>query len=247
MTTALIAEDEPLLADELRDELARLWPELVVCAQVHSGNAALAAIEQHRPDVLFLDVQMPGLSGLEVARLQGDRAHIVFITAFDRYAVQAFEDGAVDYLLKPLDPARLALALRRVKERLGHAPVDLSRLLERLQAAARPVETLRWITVLNGREIRLITIEDVICFQADSKYVAVVTAEGESLITTPLKELLDGLDPTVFWQIHRSTIVNVNAIAAVHRSAGGKLEVRLKKISRRLAVSDRYAHQFKQM
>ena len=247
MTTALIAEDEPLLADEIREELARWWPELVVCAQVHDGHAALAAIDRHRPDVLFLDAQMPGLSGLEVARLSAGRAHIVFITAFDRYAVQAFEEGAIDYLLKPLDPARLARAVQRVKERLGRTPADLSRLMERLQAAAPPTDALRWITVLNGRDIRLITIEDVLCFEADSKYVVVVTADGESLITTPLKELLPGLDPTIFWQIHRGTIVNVNAIASVHRLAGGKLEVQLKKVARKLAVSERYAHLFRQM
>ena len=197
--------------------------------------------------MLFLDVQMPGLSGIEVARLSGERAHVVFITADDRYAVQAFEEGAIDYVLKPLEPARLARAVQRVKERLGRAPADLSWLIERLRAAAPPAEALRWITVLNGREIRLITIDDVLCFEAGHKYVAVVTAEGESLVTTPLKDLLAGLDPTVFWQIHRGTIVNVNAIAAVRRLPSGKLEVQLKNVARKLAVSDRYAHLFRQM
>lgn len=247
MTTALIAEDEPLLADEIREELARLWPALIVCAQVADGVSALGAIERERPDVLFLDVEMPGLSGIEVARLSGSRAHVVFITAFDRYAIQAFEEGAIDYVLKPLDSARLARAVQRVKERLGRAPVDLSHLIDRLKRAAPPTDALRWITVLNGQEIRLITIDDVICFEADNKYVAVVTTEGESLITTPLKELLAGLDPSVFWQIHRGTIVNVNAIESVRRLPGGKLEVQLKKIARKLAVSDRFAHLFRQM
>ena len=245
--TALIAEDEPLLAGEIRDELARAWPDLDVCAVVHDGHAALDAIEQLQPQILFLDVQMPGLSGLEVARLSGGKAHVVFITAFDRFAVQAFEEGAVDYLVKPLQPARLVRAVQRLKERLGTAPADLRHLLEQLAKPPATEERMRWITVLRGREIRLITIEDVLCFEADSKYVAVVTVEGESLISTPLKELMRGLDPQVFWQIHRSTVVNVNAIDSVHRLANGRLEVRLKGVGRRLLVSDPYMHLFRQM
>lgn len=245
--SAVIAEDEPLLAGELRDELARAWPELEIGAVVHDGHAAVEAIEQLHPQVLFLDIQMPGLSGLEVARLCGTRAHVVFITAFDRYAVQAFEEGAVDYLLKPLQPARLARAVQRVKQRLGSAPADLGHLLERLAQAPAATERMRWITVLNGRDIHLIAIDEVICFEADSKYVAVVTTDGESLITTPLKELLPGLDPDVFWQIHRSAVVNVNAIDTVHRLPNGRLEVRLRGVERRLLVSDRYVHLFRQM
>jgi DNA-binding LytR/AlgR family response regulator len=245
--TALIAEDEPLLAGELRDELAHAWPELEVCAVVHDGHEAVAVVERLHPHVLFLDVQMPGLSGLEVARLCGKRAHVVFITAFDRYAVQAFEEGAVDYLVKPLQPARLVQAVQRLKDRLGSAPADLGRLLDRLADAPAETERMRWITVLHGRDIRLIAIDDVICFEADSKYIAVITAEGESLITTPLKDLLPGLDPHVFWQIHRGTVVNVNAVETVRRLENGRLEVRLKGLDRRLYVSDRYAHLFRQM
>jgi len=245
--SALIVEDEPLLAGEIRDELERAWPELDICAVVHDGHAALAAIERLQPQVLFLDVQMPGLSGLEVARLSSSKAHVVFVTAFDRYVVQAFEEGAVDYLVKPLQPARLVRAVQRLKERLGSAPADLRHLLDRLAKPAESEERTRWITVLRGRDIRLITIEDVLCFEADSKYVAVVTAEGESLITTPLKELLRGLDPQVFWQIHRSTVVNVNAIDSVHRLPNGRLEVNLKGVDRRLLVSDPYLHLFRQM
>jgi DNA-binding LytR/AlgR family response regulator len=201
--------------------------------------AASAASLPRHPDA--------GSERARVARLCGKNAHVVFITAFDRYAVQAFEDGAVDYLVKPLQPARLVRAVQRLKERLGAAPADLRHLLDRLAHAPAPAERTRWITVLRGREIHLITIEDVICFEADSKYVAVVTAEGESLITTPLKELLPGLDPEVFWQIHRSAVVNVNAIDAVHRLPNGRLEVRLKGVERRLLVSDRYVHLFRQM
>ncbi|MEJ8816031.1 LytTR family DNA-binding domain-containing protein [Variovorax ureilyticus] len=246
MTTALIAEDEPVLAAEIREELERLWPGLVICATVHDGNEALREIEKHRPEVLFLDVKMPGLNGIEVARAMGSRAHVVFITAFDQYAVQAFEEGAIDYLLKPLDPARLALALRRVRERLATPPADMSGLLEQLQRRAAN-DRLRWITVLRGADIHLITVEDVCYFRADNKYIAVVTAESESLITTPLKELAERLDPGMFWQIHRGVIVNINAIKSVRRALAGHLELRLKQRSETLRVSAAYAHLFKHM
>lgn len=246
MTIALIAEDEPVLAAEIREELARLWPELTICASVHDGHEALRAIDHHQPQLLFLDVQMPGLSGLEVARLTGTRAHVVFITAFDQYAVQAFEEGAVDYLLKPLDPARLARALRRVKERLSRPPADLSGLLEQLQRGLAG-DRLRWITVLRGQEIQLITVDDICYFRADNKYIAVVTAEGESLITTPLKDLVERLDPAVFWQIHRGVIVNINAVKSVRRALAGHLELRLKQRPETLRVSAANAHLFKHM
>ncbi|SEB08548.1 LytTR family DNA-binding domain-containing protein [Variovorax sp. YR216] len=246
MTTALIAEDEPVLAAEIREELQHLWPGLVICATVHDGNEALREIERHRPQVLFLDVKMPGLTGIEVARAMGTRAHVVFITAFDQYAVQAFEEGAVDYLLKPLDPARLARALRRVQERLAMPPADMSGLLDQLQRRATS-DRLRWITVLRGADIHLITVEDVCYFRADNKYIAVVTADSESLITTPLKELAERLDPGMFWQIHRGVIVNINAIKSVRRALGGHLELRLKQRPETLRVSAAYAHLFKHM
>ena len=246
MTTAVIAEDEKLLAGEIREELGKLWPALDVRAIVHDGHQALRAIEEHRPDVLFLDIQMPGPTGIEIARFAAGRAHVVFITAYNQYAVQAFEEGAVDYLLKPIDPARLARALRRVKDRLAAPPADLSRLLEQLQLAPSK-EALRWITVLKGREVTLITVEDVCYFRADTKYVAVVTADGEALITTSLQDLLTKLDQSVFWQIHRSTIVNVNAVRSVQRNLAGHLELRLKERSETLRVSNAYAHLFKHM
>jgi DNA-binding LytR/AlgR family response regulator len=246
MTTALIAEDEPLLAAEIREELARLWPELAVCAVVHDGHGALREIEHHQPHVLFLDVKMPGLTGIEVARVMGTRAHVVFITAFDDYAVQAFEEGAVDYLLKPLDSARLARALQRVKERLSRPPADLSGLLEQLQRGPA-ADRLRWITVLHGRDVQLITVEDVCYFRADNKYIAVVTAEGESLITTSLKELIERLDPAMFWQVHRGVVVNVNAVKSVRRALAGHLELRLKQRTETVRVSSAYAHLFKHM
>ncbi len=246
MTTALIAEDEPVLAAEIRHELGQLWPELEVGATVHDGHLALREIERLAPEVVFLDVKMPGLTGIEVARAMGARAHVVFITAFDQYAVQAFEEGAVDYLLKPLDPARLAQALRRVKERLTRPPANLSGLLEQLQRGAAS-ERLRWITVSRGAEIHLITVEDICYFRADNKYIAVVTPESESLITTPLKELIERLDPNMFWQIHRGVIVNINAIKSVRRALAGHLDLRLKQRPETLCVSAANAHLFKHM
>jgi len=245
MTTALIVEDEPLLAAELREELGRLWPELVLLEPVHDGVAALREIDARRPDVLFLDIQMPGLTGLEVARVAGGRSHVVFITAFDQYAVQAFEQGAVDYLLKPIETARLAQALGRVRARLVQPPADLSALIEQLQRPSG--EKLQWITVLQGRDIQFIAVDDVCYFRADNKYIAVVTAAGESLITTPLKELVARLDPAVFWQVHRGVVVNMHAVHSVRRSITGQLDLKLKSRTETLRVSAGYAHLFKHM
>lgn len=244
--TAIIAEDEPLLAAEIRAELSRVWPQLDVVAVVNDGHAALAAAETHQPTVVFLDVQMPGLDGLEVARLLGGAAHVVFITAHDHYAVQAFDEGAIDYLLKPLEPARLVRAVQRLKARLTEKPADLSQLAARV-VAPEPREQLRWITVQIGRELRLITVEEICYFRADNKYVEVVTQDGEALISTPLKDLLQKLDPDLFWQIHRGTVVNVNAIRSVHRGLAGKLSLQLKTRAERLEVSATYAHLFKQL
>lgn len=246
---ALIAEDEPLLAAEIREELGRAWPGLQIAAVVHDGHAALAAAEAQQPEVVFLDVQMPGLDGLEVARLLAGRAHVVFITAFDHYAVQAFDEGAVDYVLKPLDPARLARAIQRVKQRLGQQPANLAGLVERIrtQTPASADGPLRWITVQIGRELRLITVDEICYFRADHKYVSIVTAEGEALVSTPLKDLLARLDPEVFWQVHRGTVVNVNAVRSVLRGVSGKLQLQLKARPEKLEVSASYAHRFKQL
>ncbi|HEY2188247.1 MAG TPA: LytTR family DNA-binding domain-containing protein [Caldimonas sp.] len=246
MTTALIVEDEPLLATELREELLRLWPDLTLLESAHDGISALREIEAQHPDVLFLDIQMPGLTGIEVARIAGARSHVVFITAFDQYAVQAFEQGAVDYLLKPIETARLAQALGRVRARLAQPPADLSKLLERLQRG-NGSEQLQWITVLQGRDIQFIAVDDVCYFRADNKYIAVVTAGGESLITTPLKELVARLDPAVFWQVHRGVVVNMHAVQSVRRSITGHLDLKLKSRPEVLRVSAGYSHLFRQM
>jgi DNA-binding LytR/AlgR family response regulator len=262
MPRILIAEDEQLLRAELRDELSRLWPQAELVAEVGDGHAALQAIEQHAPEVLFLDVQMPGLSGIDVARLAAPRAHVVFITAYDQYAVRAFDEGALDYLVKPVEPARLMRAVQRVKERLGQAPADLRGLLAAWPAgavvpagpatsapapSASATAPLKWITVQRGRELHLITVDDVCYFQADSKYVAVVTAEASSLISMTLKELAARLDPECFWQVHRSTIVNVQSVKAVSRALTGKLTISLKSRPETLQVSPAYAHRFRQL
>jgi DNA-binding LytR/AlgR family response regulator len=247
--TAIIAEDEPLLAAAIKDELARAWPGLVVVAVVHDGHAAIEAIERHAPQVAFLDVQMPGLSGLEVARLISATTHIVFVTAHDHYAVQAFDAGAIDYLLKPLDPVRLARALQRVRQRFREPPADLSPLLTHATSAqaASSLERLRWLTVPIGRELRLIAVDDVCYFKADNKYVEVVTDHESALMNTPLRDILPRLDPDVFWQVHRGTVVNVQRIRSVVRGLSGKLHLQLKSRPEKLEVSATYAHRFRQL
>jgi DNA-binding LytR/AlgR family response regulator len=244
---AVIAEDEALLRAELRESLGKLWPELVICAEAEDGVEALRAIDVHAPDILFLDIQMPGMSGLEVARHVGSKCHIVFVTAYDKYAVAAFEQGAVDYVMKPFSPARLATTIARLKEKAGTTPANLEGLLQTLLENSAPKEYLRWITASQGQDLRLITVDEICYFQADSKYTLVVTANQESLIRRPIKELVDELDPALFWQIHRGTVVNVNAIAGVQRDIGGHLRVKLKERKETLPVSDPYLHLFKSM
>ena len=246
--TAIIAEDEPVLRAELKETLAKLWPELVVCAEAEDGIEAVHALEAHAPEILFLDIQMPGMSGLEVARKASGKCHVAFVTAYDKYAVAAFEEGAVDYVMKPFSPARLATTVSRLKAKIESAPANLDNILQALAALADAnKEYIRWITASQGNDLRLITVEEICYFQADNKYTLVVTSEQESLIRRPIKELIDELDPNIFWQIHRGTLVNVNAIAGVSRDMGGHLRVKLKQRKETLQVSDPYAHKFRQM
>jgi DNA-binding LytR/AlgR family response regulator len=245
---AIIAEDEEVLREQLREQLSTLWPELRIVAEAEDGIAALHALDAETPDILFLDIQMPGLSGLEVAHQASGRCHVVFVTAYDKYAIAAFDEGAVDYVLKPFSPARLATTMARLKQRMEGPPAKLERLLERLTAALNAERGhLRWITAWLGNDVRLITIEEVAYFRADNKYTQVVTSDAETLIRKSIKELAEELDPDLFWQIHRSTLVNVSAIAGVHRDFKGRLRVRLKNRKETLAVSDPYTHQFKHM
>lgn len=248
MTTALIAEDEPLLAAELADALARLWPELEIVGRARDGIDAVRLVDEHRPDIVFLDIQMPGMTGLDVAKQIGTRAHVVFVTAFDQHAITAFEQGAVDYVLKPVAMPRLAMAVSRLKERLGRTPADLSGLLRELAAQRGDGRNyLRWVNASVGQTIKLITVEEICYFKADSKYTLVVTPAGESLIKKPIKELSDELDPAQFWQIHRSTLVNVSFVAGVSRDLRGHLHLKLKQRNESLPVSESYTHLFRQM
>jgi DNA-binding LytR/AlgR family response regulator len=245
---AVIAEDEPVLCAELKLTLGRLWPELEICAEAPDGIATLHAIDQHQPDILFLDIQMPGMTGLDVARQAQGRCHIAFVTAFDEFAVTAFEQGAVDYVMKPISAARLAKTVERLKTKVGTTPASLDGLVKLLTARLNNGgEHLRWITATHGQDLDLITVDEVLYFRADHKYTLVVTASGETPIRLSVKELVDRLDPATFWQIHRGTVVNVNAIAGVSRDFRGHLAVRLKQRKETLPVSESYVHLFKGM
>jgi DNA-binding LytR/AlgR family response regulator len=245
---AVLAEDEPVLRVELRKTLATLWPELVICAEAEDGIGALRALNEHAPDILFLDIQMPGMSGLEVARQASGKCHVAFVTAYDKYAVAAFEQGAVDYVMKPFSPSRLATTVARLKEKMADVPANLDGLLKALaQITNGAQQHLRWITASQGDELRLITVDEICYFQSDAKYTLVVSPERESLIRRPIKELIAELDPQTFWQIHRGTVVNVNAIAGVQRDIGGHLRIKLKQRKETLPVSEPYTHLFKSM
>jgi DNA-binding LytR/AlgR family response regulator len=252
----VIAEDEALLRNELLALLRADWPQLEVVAACEDGGEALEAIAAHKPDVAFLDIRMPGLTGLEVAAAAAEASpstQVVFVTAYNQYAIDAFERGAVDYLLKPITPDRLAATVRRVQSRHASGNTDpgaLAAIIEQLRLKL-PDEgkgpPLAWITASVGKETRLILVDDVAYFKADDKYTVVVTGEGEALIRKPIRELLDVLDPAVFKQIHRSTIVNMKAIAAVTRDDTGRGTIRMKARPETLAVSLTYMPLFRNM
>jgi DNA-binding LytR/AlgR family response regulator len=252
---ALIAEDEELLRSALVDQLRRLWPELRIVAECEDGASALEQLAEKQPDIAFLDIRMPGISGIQVARALGElspRTQVVFVTAYDQYAIDAFEQGAMDYLLKPVSEERLLATRERLLARLPSARNDdavLERLLQRLgtgqpRADAPP---LAWITASNGRDTVLIMLEDVVYFRADNKYTTVVTAAGESLLRTPLRELLEALDARQFRQVHRSTIVNMKAVAAVSRDDTGRGVLRLRDRPETLTVSQPFMSLFRGM
>ncbi|MBS3996534.1 MAG: response regulator transcription factor [Hydrogenophaga sp.] len=262
--TALIAEDEPLLAAALQAELARAWPELRIVAVVGDGTSAVARTLAHRPAVLFLDIRMPGLNGLEAAAQLVDQwppggepfPALVFVTAYDQYAVQAFESQAVDYLLKPIQAARLARTVQRVQALLSNRqtssdamdPGTLAQLRALLAPAAAPAApALNVIQASVGASIRLVPVKEVLAFEAADKYVRVLTADTELLIRTPLKELLPQLDRSVFWQVHRGAVVRAEAIHSVQRDEAGRLSLRLRGHAQAFAVSRLYAARFKPM
>jgi DNA-binding LytR/AlgR family response regulator len=247
--TAIVAEDEATLRHQLVEQLGQLWPELVVVGEAADGVQALRLLDERQPDVLFLDIQMPGATGLEVARQASGRCHVVFVTAYDQHAVAAFDQGAVDYVLKPVSAARLFTAVTRLKQRLGTPPARVDAALTHLTASATSSgkQPLRWINASVGQSLKLITVDEISYFQADNKYTRVVTTEGEALIRKPLKELVEELDSGQFWQIHRSTLVNATAIAGVTRDFRGRMMLKLKTRPETLLVSDTYTHLFRQM
>jgi DNA-binding LytR/AlgR family response regulator len=250
---AIIADDEEQLRIHLKSKLASLWPELTICGEAENGLEALEMIESCRPAMAFLDIKMPGLTGIEVAHKISADCRVVFITAFDQYAIEAFENEAVDYILKPVTDKRLNKTVQRLKKQLSdisNPPTDLSATMDRLLAALNAKQLpgyLKWIKVRHGEEVRMIAIDDVCYFRAEDKYTVVRTREGESLIKKSIRQLTGELDPEQFWRIHRGTIVNVSCIAGVHRSFGGRLFTKLKELSEILPVSKTYAHLFKHM
>ena len=254
---ALIADDEPHLAAYLRERLAAIWPDLHIVGVAGDGPEALRLIDAHDPDVLFLDIRRPGLTGLEVARRVAAGVHVVFVTAYDQYAVSAFEREAIDYVLKPVTDERLRETVRRLRERIRSAapPEGLAAALETLgrmlPALAGSVpgaaERLAWVRAAIGNQVRLIAVDEVCYFKANDKYTSVFTRDGEALIRTSLKELSEQLDPARFWQIHRGTIVNLAHVASSTRDLSGRIQVRLKSRPEMLAVSRAFAHRFRQM
>ncbi len=274
MTTALIADDERLLREQLRARLAEVWPELEIVAEAKNGAEAVAMTEAHHPDIVFLDIRMPGMTGIEAARAiaqlptaddddapaEGEKAwrgcEIVFITAYDQYAIEAFEQGVVDYVLKPAERARLQLTVDRIRKRLADRAADespdatgMQQLLQRLATKMNPgaAPKLKWIQATVGAAIQMIPIEDVLFFISDEKYTRVQTATIEALIRKPIKELVDELDADAFWQIHRSTLVNTRMIAGVTRDLRGRQLVAVRGHPEKLEVSRSYAGLFKGM
>ena len=253
MPTAIIADDERLMREQLRARLSEVWPDLQVLSEAKNGEEAVAAVRAHHPDLAFLDIRMPGMTGIEAARQIGDACHVVFITAYNEYAVDAFEHGAIDYVLKPAEAERLAITVARLKQRLGSKPSDLGALLTQLSArletagGAAQRNHLQWIQASVGQQLRLIPSAEILFFTSDEKYTRVQTETFEALIRKPIKELIDELDPEQFWQIHRGTIVNAKAIAGVTRDFRGRQLVLIKGHNEKLEVSRNYTHLFKQM
>jgi DNA-binding LytR/AlgR family response regulator len=274
--TAILADDEELVRDLLKARLAQVWPELEIVAQASDGQEAIEMVAQYAPTFAFLDIRMPEKTGLQVAQIISERCHVVFLTAYDEYAVEAFERGAIDYMLKPVTIDRLQTTVERLKKRVAKQPVDLSQLFAQIEAqrgmpvpaaavsaapsggqstkqseqasdAKAAPEKLRWIQASVGRELRVISVDDVVYFEADEKYVVVHTRDAEAVIRTPLKELVDGLDEELFWPVHRATIVNVRMIEAVEKDVLGRLSIRLRGMQRKLPVSRTHASRFKGM
>ena len=254
MTRAVIADDEPLMRDQLRARLKELWPELEIVSEATNGEEAIEQVEEHRPEVVFLDIRMPVKTGVQaardIARLDGRLPEIVFVTAYDQYAIDAFQQGVIDYVLKPAERERLAVTVDRLKKRLAGPAGSSDTLQEALAKLAErldPQAKLKWIQASVGNQIQMIAVDDVLFFVSDEKYTRVQTAQQEALIRKPIKELISELDPNQFWQIHRSTLINARAIAGVSRDERGRQLVSIKGRPEKLEVSRSYAHLFKGM
>ena len=246
--TALIAEDEPVLRAELSDLLAKVWPELDIVAIAEDGLQAMHMLEAQKPDILFLDIHMPGLTGLEVARAASGRAHIIFVTAYDEHALAAFDEGAIDYVMKPVNAARLVAACQRIKKRLGTAPKAVDVALAPLSGRGAPAKGfLRWINVSRGAQKLLVTVEEVCFFREEALQTNVVTPKVQGVMGKSLRDVRDELDPEVFWPVDSATIVNVNAISSIASDLGGDVTLTLKAHQETLVASAPYADRFRQM
>jgi DNA-binding LytR/AlgR family response regulator len=253
MPTAILADDERLMRDQLRMRLGQVWPELDIIGEAKNGDEAIELVDQLKPDFTFLDIRMPGKTGMEAASVIGNKSHIVFVTAYDAYAVEAFERGAVDYVLKPPEQERLQITVERLKTRLNKSSADvnasvtamLSQLAEKI-TAPKPAY-LQWIQASIGQDLRMIPVEEILFFRSDEKYTCVQTERYEALIRKPVRDLAEELDPALFWQIHRATLVNVNAIEGVTRDIRGRHLVMIKGKPDKLEVSRSFLHLFKQM
>ena len=245
--TAVVADDEPLLRAQLIAALAEAWPGLEIVAEAANGAQAVHAAREHRPAVVFLDIEMPVMNGLEAARLVGSEAHVVFVTAYDRYAVEAFERGAIDYVLKPAAASRLVETVKRIQARLAAPAPAIDALVAELarRMPSTAPQRLKLLQAAIGSTVRMIDVDDVLYFQSDTKYTKVVTREGESLVKKTLKELMGELDPERFWQVHRGTVVNVLEVAAVTTDELGHRHIQLKGHAERLEVSRSFAHLFR--
>ena len=250
--TAVVVDDERLMREQIVGRLKEAWPELDIVGEAGNGREAIAMVHSLEPDIVFLDINMPEMDGIKTAQALAGQAHLVFVTAHDQYAIRAFEQGAIDYILKPVEPARVAITCKRLRERLEEKPDSVDQLLDQLSQrlgsdGLKPREYMRWVQASVGSNIRMIPTSEILFFRAEDKYTRVQTEGYEALIRTPIKDLIEALDPKEFWQIHRSTLVRVDAITQVSRNFRGKQVVHLKGSDEKLEVSRSFNHLFKQM
>jgi DNA-binding LytR/AlgR family response regulator len=250
--TAVVVDDERLMREQIVGRLKEAWPELEIVGEAGNGREAIAMVHSLEPDIVFLDINMPEMDGIKTAQALAGQAHLVFVTAYDQYAIRAFEQGAIDYILKPVEQGRVAITCKRLRERLEERPDPVDQLLDQLSQrlgndGLKPREYMRWVQASVGANIRMIPTSEILFFRAEDKYTRVQTEGFEALIRTPIKELIEALDPKEFWQIHRSTLVRVDAITQVSRNFRGKQVVHLKGSDEKLEVSRSFNHLFRQM